>query len=141
MRSVSTRTAAIALGVAPKQLDNVLAREAKALLGRGSRGRERRIPFVALERVAIALILNRDLGVSVARGLELATRLHADPQSEEVPVGSLAAVRFDVSRLRRALESAVGEAIEEEAPARRGRVPREQNSPPRTPGVPHPASR
>jgi hypothetical protein len=121
--TVSTRTAATALGIAPKLLDNVLSREARSLVSPGRQGRERRIAFAALERIAVALILNRDLGVSVARGLELAEQLLREPQGRELSLGSLTTLRFDTAHLRRALESAILEAVDEVVPPRRGRAP------------------
>lgn len=122
MRNLSTATSAEALGVAPKALDNLLTREARRLLPRGRRGRARRIPLPVVERVAVALILRRDLGVSHSRGLELAGELLAS--SGEVLIGSLGTLRFDVSRLRVALQSALADAAEEVVVPRRGRPPK-----------------
>jgi hypothetical protein len=139
LTGVSTRTAAVALGVAPKLLDNILAREARSLVAPGRRGRERRITFAALERIAIALVLNRDVGVSIARGLELAGQLLREPGVREpgvrepgvrepgvreLSLGSLTMLRFDAVHLNRALESACIEAVDELMPPRRGRTPR-----------------
>ena len=120
MRILSTDVAAVALGVDRKTLDNVLAREGRSLLAPGSRGRRRRIPFEALERVAVALILNRDLGVGIAKGLELAERIAESP-ALPVSVGSLSALAFDLPRLRHALELSVSEALESVAERTRGR--------------------
>jgi hypothetical protein len=120
MRTLSTYLSATVLGVDRKILDNVLAREARSLIRIGRRGRSRRIPIDALERVAIALILNRDLGVSVAKGLELADRVLDSPASP-VMVGSLGALTFDVPRLRAALELSIAEALESVGQRPRGR--------------------
>ena len=124
MIGVSTRTAAVALGVAPRLLDNILAREAKSLVPAGRRGKERCITFAVLERIAIALVINRDVGVSIARGLELAGQLLGVPGARELSLGSLTTLRFDTAHLKRALESACAEAVEEQMPPRRGRAPR-----------------
>ncbi len=120
MRTLSTGAAAVALGVERKTLDNVLAREGRALLREGSRGRSRQIPVEVLERVAIALILNRDLGVALARGLELAGTILQSPASP-VPVGTLGALSFDVHGLRQTLERSIDDALEGVAPLTRGR--------------------
>ena len=120
MRTLSTDVSAAALGVDRKTLDNVLAREGRYLIGIGSRGRRRRIPIPALEAVAIALILNRDIGVSVAKGLELAGRVLDSPDSP-VKMGSLSALMFDLSRLRKTLEFSVADALESVAERSRGR--------------------
>jgi hypothetical protein len=120
LKTLSTDASAAALGVDRKTLDNLLAREGRMLIAAGSRGRRRRIPIDVLELVAIAMILNRDLGVSIAKGLELATRLVATPASP-VPVGSLSSVTFDLNRLRLALELSLADALESTAEPTRGR--------------------
>jgi hypothetical protein len=120
MKTLSTESAAAALGIERKTLDNVLAREGRMLLAQGSRGRSRRIPVAALERIAIALVLSRDIGVGIAKGLELSERILASPFSP-VTVGSLSAVLFDVARLRAALERSIDEALEGVAERTRGR--------------------
>ena len=120
MRTLSTSASAAALGVDRKTLDNVLSREARLLVGKGSRGRRRRISIALLEQVAIAMILNRDLGVSIAKGLELADEIVASP-TLPVHAGSLCAVTFDLNRLRRALDQSIAEALESTAEPVRGR--------------------
>ena len=120
MKTLSTVSAAAALGVDRKTLDNALAREARSLVLTGRRGRSRQIPVAALERIAVAFALNRDLGISLTRGLEFAERLLNTPSSP-VAIGSLGALTFDVPRLRRALELAVDDALESVAEPARGR--------------------
>jgi hypothetical protein len=120
MRLLSTDVAAAALGVERKTLDNVLSREGRSGLAAGSRGRRRRITLEVLERVAVALILNRDLGVSIAKGLELAERIFQSP-ALPIPVGSLGALAFDLRKLHHALELSVNEALESVAERTRGR--------------------
>lgn len=124
MRGLTTQTAALALGVERKILDNILAREAKPFASAGRRGKNRRIDFPTLERIAIALILNRDLGVPISKGLDLAERILRAPRDRELPLGSLMSLRFDTAHLHRALESAIADAVEEFVPPRRGRPPR-----------------
>jgi len=120
MRTLSTASAAVAIGVDRKILDNILARECRSIILTGRRGRSRQIPVAVLERIAVAFILNRDLGVSIAKGLELAKQL-ADSSSSSVTVGSLGELTFDVSRLRQTLEISIDEALESVAESRRGR--------------------
>jgi hypothetical protein len=122
MRTFSTATAAHALGVDRKVLDNMLTREAKGLVGVGRRGKDRRISFRVLEQLALALLLKRDLGVSLARGLELAGSIAQSPTGE-IAVGSLGVLRYEHSGLRSPLEAALADALEEVAPPRRGRPP------------------
>jgi hypothetical protein len=118
MKTLSTNAAAAALGVERKTLDNILAREARSLLKSGSRGRSRRIPVSVLERVAVALILNRDAEIGLARGLELAEGL-LDESS--ISLGPLTTLAFDVTRLRKTLERSIDDALESIAEPTRGR--------------------
>jgi hypothetical protein len=120
MKALSTDVAAAALGVDRKTLDNLLSREGRSLVGAGARGRRRRIPVEVLELAAIAMILNRDLGVSIAQGLEFASLIVAAPASA-IPIGSLGTLTFDLIPLRQALEQSIAEALESTAEPTRGR--------------------
>lgn len=120
MKTLSTDAAATALGVDRKTLDNALAREARLLIGEGRRGRRRRLPLPVLERLAIAFILTRDLGVGLARGLELAGDI-LEAAGAPVPFGSLGVLSFDSARLRVALERSIAEVLESTAEPLRGR--------------------
>ena len=120
MKTLSTDAAASALGVDRKALDNALAREARPLIGQGRRGRTRQIPLPVLERLAIAFVLTRDLGVGLAKGLDLAEQLII-ADGAPVPFGSLGELSFDSARLRRALERSIGDVLESTAEPFRGR--------------------
>jgi hypothetical protein len=120
MRKLSTDTSAAALGIDKKALDNILAREARPLVPNGSRGKSRRISIDVLERIAIALVLQRDLGVGIAMGLDLAGRILKSP-SRSTAIGSLGSLTFDAARLRAALEHSVNEALESVPERTRGR--------------------
>jgi hypothetical protein len=117
---ISTDAAAIALGVERRVIDNILAREAKKHLPEGRRGRRRQVPIRVLELVAISLVLQRDAGVPIARGLQIAEHLQHAPRSP-VPIGSLAALSFDLARLRSALATAVDQTLETVTEPARGR--------------------
>ena len=120
MRKLSTDTSAAALGVDRKTLDNLLAREGRELLPNGARGRSRRISIAVLEQIAIAFVLQRDLGVGIATGLSLATKILQSP-SNSIAIGSLGTLTFDAARLRVALASSVDEALESVPERSRGR--------------------
>ena len=120
MKSLTTDVAAAALGIERRKLDNVLSREGRSLIGVGCRGRSRRIPMRVVEHVALALVLGRDLGMGVARALDLAGRILESPGSR-VSVGSISMLECDVERLRVALELSVAEALESVAERTRGR--------------------
>ena len=120
MQKITSLTAAVALGIERKVLDNILSRDGRHLLPSGRQGRSRRLPFAALETLAIALLLHRDLRVPLSRGFELAESLRSS-QNHEIGVGRLGKLRFDLDRLVSSLEQAVAEAIDEIHPPRRGR--------------------
>lgn len=124
LRSLSSGAAARVLGVDARLLDNILARQARPLFRAGKRGKSRRIEFATLERLAVALILNRDLDIPVVRGLALAEEILRSPNEVQLSVGPLTTLRFDIAELHRALEAAIAETVEEFIPPRRGRPPR-----------------
>src|SRR5471032_841254 len=82
--------------------------------------RSRRIPIPALERISIALILNRDVGITIARGLEVAEKILGGA-SQHLQLGPLATLAFDVAKLRAALERSIEDALESVAEPTRGR--------------------
>ena len=84
MRKLTTETAALALGIDRKAFDNLLARQARGFLVAGRRGKSRRIDVAVLERIAVALILSRDIGVSVAKGLDFAEAILREPGGGEI---------------------------------------------------------
>ncbi|MBI1809416.1 MAG: hypothetical protein HYR75_05905 [Gemmatimonadetes bacterium] len=116
---LTTSTAAAALGVPVKTLDNVLTRRPRALAPAGRRGRRRQLSFQALEHVAIALLLQRDLGTPIETALRLARALVAGDGHHAI--GSIGVLRLDLARLRASLERSVAVALEETALPRRGR--------------------
>ena len=120
LRSFTTATTAHALGIDRKALDNYLARDGQRLVGSGQRGKSRAISSTSIEELAIAFILQRDLGVALGRAAELA-RSTVRSETGEVSVGSLGRLVFDLPRLRVLLESALAVALEEVAPVPRGR--------------------
>lgn len=120
MKTLSTDAAAAALGIDRKSIDNILSREARHLLPAGDRGRSRRIPIPALERISIALILSRDIGITIARGLDVAEKILGSAASR-VELGPLSTLAFDLTKLRSALERSVSDALESVAEPTRGR--------------------
>jgi len=125
LKFITTATAAAAIGVSRKRLDNILAREAKGLLPPGAHGRSRRVSIDTVEVVALGLLLCRDLGAPISRSLALAAKLLSLPPSAGLQVGTLGQLHFDVKTLRRTIDDAVQESIEQTPTPRRGR-PRRQ---------------
>jgi hypothetical protein len=72
-----------------------------------------------VERFALAMLLQRDLDLSVRKAMEVADELQRE--SGVVTLGVLGSLRFDMNRLRSVMQQALASAIEEHAPPRRGR--------------------
>ena len=89
---------------------------------RGVRGKSRRISAHVLELIAVALVLKRDLGIPISRGLDLATRL-AESVSGEIPFGRFGTLRFNINPLRSAMQQSIADIVEQTVPPERGRPP------------------
>ena len=117
MRAVTTATAAFALGVDRKTLDNLIRRVDPEALPPGKQGLERRVPVGLLAELSLALELGAQLGVP-------ATRAH--PVARELLAGSVRLGRYlvldaDVGRAQAELEEGLAQAIESVVRPRRGR--------------------
>jgi len=123
MISYSTRTAATALGIEEKSLDNILSREAFWLERGGRQGVSRRLTFESLFHLAVAFILKRELGVPLSRGLELAIGIAGAPLGA-VPVGSIGTLQIDTTSLRSTLTRSLAAALEDASTPPRGRPAR-----------------
>jgi hypothetical protein len=122
----SSGIASAAIGVSTRQLDNFIHRYCRSTVPTGTQGRSRSMPHAAVELAAIALILARDLGCRPASAVALAARILAN-EGPDLALGSLCTLRFDLRRLRRVLNRALADAIEDSAPSRRGR-PRDSST-------------
>ncbi len=89
---------------------------------RGARGKSRRISVHVLELVAVALVLKRDLGIPIVRGLDLATKL-GESVSGEIPFGRYGTLRFNIHPLRSAIQQSIADIVEQTVPPLRGRPP------------------
>ena len=116
----STDTAASAIGVSTRRLDNFLRRQLGDLIAKGPQGRARTIPHGAVERAAVAMILVRDLGCRPAKAVVLATRL-IENSGSELLISPLTTLGFDLRRLRLVLDQTLADAVETATPSRRGR--------------------
>ena len=99
-----TSEAADALGISAKRLDNILTGPARLLVPQGINGRSRTIQLTVIESLAIALLLERDLGISIGRGLALAAQLLQRPTTD-IAIGALGSLHFDVARLKSVLQN------------------------------------
>jgi len=123
MRAVTTGTAAFALGISKKDLDNILSRYPVRGFYRGQRGVARRLSVVSIEQVALAIDLAREYSIPTPTGLLLAEEALSSREGViTTPSGHLA-IHADLERVRRDLYAKLTEAIEYVIPPRRGRPP------------------
>lgn len=115
----STESAALALGVDKKTLDNFIHRACASLVRPGRQGADRAIGTMALEVMAVALLLRRDLGISASRAVGFASDLVRGDHA--IHVGTLGILSFDMLRLRAVLQDALASAAELHVPRARGR--------------------
>lgn len=115
----TTYLSATALGIAPKELDNFIARACRDFVPSGQRGRARALDEATLELLAVALLLRRDLRTSPARAVALARELVHDPHTTKL--GVLGTLSFDIPRLRQVLKGAISDAVETDPRRPRGR--------------------
>lgn len=120
MRAYSVDAAALALGVQRKFLDNLLSHHALPGCTGGRQGVRRRIGRDGIVRLAIAVALARELGMPLARAIELAGRLHADHSAKPAPALRLT---VDLPALERDLDARLALAVESAREPRRGRPP------------------
>lgn len=123
MRAVTTGTAAFALGIPKKDLDNILSRYPVVGYERGARGLARRISLGSIEQVAVAIDLARDFHIPMPAALELAQLVLASREGVVVSPDGHLAIHADLDRIRQGLHARMTEAIEHVIPPRRGRPP------------------
>lgn len=123
MRAVTTGTAAFALGIPKKELDNILSRYAVRGFERGRQGVARRLSQASIEQVALAIDLTRDYSIPVPTALLLAEEALSSREGVITSPGGHLAIHVDLERIRRDLQAKLAEAIENVIPPRRGRPP------------------
>ena len=126
MRGYSVATAALALGVEHKWLDNLLSQNKVQGVSQSRQGVQRRLAPGALYVIATIHRLNRGLQIPVGRALELAHDLWRAPGGERsgnpavVPLDGVS-LAVDREELRRLVDEAVAGALEIAPRTRRGR--------------------
>ena len=117
MRAITTDTAAAAIGIQKKALDNLLGRLDLPEAVSGRQGVDRRIPVTLLPELLVAVEISERLGVSVRAAFDLARRLSAGP----IDLGPYLHLRADFSSVRGEVEEQLEVAIESVVRKRRGR--------------------
>ncbi len=129
MRGYSVGTAALALQVDVKWLDNLLSQNRVAGVTQKKQGVQRRLAPGAMHVIATVHQLNRELQIPVGAALRLAHALWEIPQSSDPPddaavrAGEIE-LRLDRAELRARVAAAVAEALEMAPRTRRGRPPK-----------------
>jgi hypothetical protein len=119
--------AALAIDVDRKWLDNLTSQHTIPGTEHFARGVARRLSIRTLLTAAVVRDLNRDLGVPVSRGVELAIAMlgEATPRAES-RIGASIMLSVDVAGLEREIERRLLDAMETVVPRRRGRPPRKE---------------
>ncbi len=116
----STLDVAIAIGVDHRRLDNLITRYCRDTVPAGRRGSSRKISDAIVERLAVALLLNRDLRIPFDRGWLLSQQISAAKEGR-AHFGALGTLEFDLPRLRTVVRQALADAVQDRQPVRRGR--------------------
>jgi hypothetical protein len=122
VRSYHVEIAALAAGADQKWVDNLLSHFALPGVESAKQGVARRISQRGLEHIALVRRMASDLGLPLARAVDLAIRLLADP-SGLIEVAGAIQLRVDRAAFETELSNRVADAAERSTPARRGRRP------------------
>ena len=117
MRAVTTATAAAAIGLRKKALDNLLGRLDLPEASSGRQGVERRIPVTLLPELLLTAELADQLGMPIRSAFLLARRL----VSGEVALGPFLLVRAETTTLTEEIDRQLEVAIETVVRRPRGR--------------------
>ena len=120
MRSYSVAISSLIIDAPHKWLDNLLSHFPLPEIGSDRRGVARRIPHLALVRLALTRELHVTLGIGVRDALALASELLASDDGV-VSRGGHLRVTFDRPALERSLSARLHDALETAPTPRRGR--------------------
>ena len=119
MPAYSSRTVSLAIGLKPKELDNLLSRSAIRGVSGGTPGRNRRIAGEAISTIAMAAELRRAFGSPWHQALEIAEMLI---RSETIRFSEgLLTLSASLSRHREHLKQRLDEVAEYVVTPSRGR--------------------
>ena len=123
MRAYTVATAALALGVDPKWLDNALSHHDVPGVTRSQRGVRRRIPPRSVVIIALSRMLGAELSIPLHRALEIGAGIESG-NGPEHRISDALALRVDCDRIRADVLRRLDDAAEFAAVPRRGRRPR-----------------
>lgn len=134
MRAYTVATAALALDVDTKWIDNLLSHHPIPGVAHAQRGVRRRIPPGSIRIIAVARTLATDLSLPLNRAVDLAIDIEARERSD-IRISDLIVLHLDRDRLHADLARRLNDAAEFAAVPRRGRKPR-RSSPQRPESAP-----
>lgn len=118
----NTATAAAALEVSPKWLDNILSHNKLHGLPSDSQGVARRLPLPAILVIALAREFIHTTGLSAPAALTLATRL-LNLSGQSTPISPIFTITVNIDALKTTLLHKLARAVETAPTPRRGRPP------------------
>jgi hypothetical protein len=122
--SYTVRIAALATGLSHKWIDNLLSHHTLPGVAGGRQGLERSISIQGMLAIELVRLATRELGVPIARAVEIATLvLAADPLGGPVRTSSGIEITFPIAELERRLRERLVEAVEAAPKPPRGRPP------------------
>jgi len=120
-RAYTLATAALALNVTGKWLDNTLSHYRVQGVVQSRQGVSRRLPIESLTLIAITLDLIADFEIPLPKALDIATRLAAS--AGKLTLQSGARIEVDLPRITETLLQRLEHAVEVAPLPRRGRPP------------------
>ena len=120
-RAYTVATAALALRVPAKWIDNTLSHFSVQGVSQARQGVSRKLSVDALTVLSIALSLIQDLDTPVANALEIATQLARSGGTLVLPLGMI--LRVDLQKINTAILERLEHAVEIAPLPRRGRPP------------------
>jgi hypothetical protein len=122
LRAYTIATAALALEISVKWLDNTMSHYRVPGVVQQKQGVARRITVDGLLALSIVLLLTGELGSTVATAIEIAQKLIAADGAFESPSGFR--ITLDLETFRNRLISRLEKAVEAAPLPRRGRPPK-----------------
>ena len=121
-RAYTAATAAVALGVPTKWIDNALSHHKVAGVTQQRQGIPRRLTIDGLLVLSVALLLTADFGSSLGNALEIARDLVVGAGS--LQTSNAISIKIDLQSLKDRLLSRLEHAVEVAPLPRRGRPPK-----------------
>jgi hypothetical protein len=123
-RAYTVATAALTIGTSVKWLDNVLSHNRVSGIARERQGIARRLTVEGLVRLALAVLLARELGLPTAKAITVAEYLAKNEGRYIAPHGLM--LMLDLSSFRTELLERLESAVEIAPIPKRGRPPKNQ---------------